>query len=47
MVYWLVCPMPSRADRIELNYFQNLPTVSIFQGMAYKFTHWRMEMIYM
>lgn len=47
MVYWLVCPILSHVDRIELNHSQNLPTVSIFQGIAYKSTHWRMEPIHM
>lgn len=35
MVYWLVCPMHSRVYYIELNHLQNLPTVSVFQGIAY------------
>jgi hypothetical protein len=43
----MVCLMPSHVDRIELNHFQNLPTVSIFQGIAYKSTYLRMEPIHM
>jgi hypothetical protein len=38
--------MPSHVDRIKLNHFQNLPTVSIFQGIAYESTYWRMEPIH-
>jgi len=40
------CVHIPHVHRIELTEFQNLPTVSIFQGIAYKSTYWRAQPIH-